>query len=136
MVLKNLFEEKYTISAIMEGNTCPVEEILYGNIESQYQGNCDELLIKLERISNKNFSEFSNKLARVINKNPKIMELRQGQLRLVFFHGHNKTIVVCCEICKKKTNKADKNLVARAIQSYKNYDNAIRSNNLTILEAD
>lgn len=105
-----------------------------GNLPSQYTRSGHSLLDKIYRISNEGFYSFSSKLAHEICKKPKLYELIQGKLRLIFFHGEKEMVAVCTEIIIKKTRKADKGAVDRATDAYKTYWQSIKDGNLNEIE--
>ncbi|MDN3512668.1 MAG: type II toxin-antitoxin system RelE/ParE family toxin [Candidatus Jettenia sp.] len=130
MEIKILFEDRFAISAIMKGNECPAEESIKGNMEERYIGNCNNLLLKLKQISRLGFEQLSNKMSHYVNKDPKIYEIIQGKLRLIYFHGEGNLIVVCTEVIVKNTQKVDKAVVNRAIRAYNDYHESVRNKTL------
>lgn len=129
MRLKVLFEDQYTISAVMDDGACVVENALL-SVDPQYGSYCDGLLDLLERAAEGGLQQFSSKQTHYINEDPKIYEFVRGPLRLVYFHGVGNTVVVCTELALKKTQKADKALVQRAIKLRNAYFESIESKTL------
>lgn len=132
MQLKVLIEDEYIVSAIMKGERCSVEELLNGKMSAQYRSNCDELLVKIDRIARIGIDQFSKKLSHEINKKPKIWEISQGDLRLIYFSGEGRSIVICTDLIIKKSQKVEDKVVNKAIESYKKYQESIK--NKTIIE--
>lgn len=130
MKVKILANGKFTIAAIMKGDSCPTYDSLNGGLQSQYQKHGNALLVKLDRIATDGFDNFSSSLSHLIHRNPNIYELIHGQLRLVYFHGGGKTIVVCTEVIIKKSQKADPHVVDRAKSAYRDYFHSIMKNSL------
>jgi len=131
MKIRILAKGEFTVSAIVEKDgTCPVFVDLTGGLPKQYERYGNTLLRKIELISENGFESLSSIAAHGICKNPKIYELIQGKLRLVFFHGKGEMVAVCTEIIVKKTQKVDPQVVERAKSAYKAYLQSIEDNDL------
>lgn len=129
MKLKILVEGKYIVSAVMDGDVCPVEDALLDE-DPAYESYSVGLLDMLERVAMDGFQKFSSKQSHYINEDPKIYEFIRGPLRLIYFHGKDSNVVVSTEVVVKKTKKADNKVVNRAIQARKDYFEAIQNNSL------
>lgn len=137
MKIRILANGKFKVSAIAdEDGECPVYNDLKGNLSSQYERYGNILLDKIDRISDGGFDSFSSTLAHEICKNPKLYELIQGKLRLIFFHGKGEMIAVCTEIIMKKTQKADPSAVRRAKDAYKAYRQSVDDGSLNVIEEE
>lgn len=135
MNIRILANGKFKVSAIAdEDGKCPVYNDLKGNLSSQYERYGNILLDKIDRISDQGFDSFSSTLAHEICKNPKLYELIQGKLRLIFFHGKEEMVAVCTEIIIKRTQKADKSAVNRAKDAYKAYWQSVDDGSLNIIK--
>lgn len=135
MKVKILTEGQYIISAIMDGDRCPVEDALLSDDpahESQKLG----LLDMLERAAEGGLQQFSSKQSHYINEDPKIYEFIRGPLRLIYFHGENNNVVVSTEVVVKKSQKADKKVVSKAKKMRKDYFEAIQNNTLIEVRDD
>lgn len=137
MKIRILANGKFKVSAIAdEDGECPVYNDLKGNLSSQYERYGNNLLDKIDRISDGGFDSFSSKLVHEICKKPKLYELIQGKLRLIFFHGKGEMIAVCTEIIIKKTQKADPSAVRRAKDAYKAYWLSVDNGSLNVIEEE
>jgi hypothetical protein len=135
MKLKILAEDKYVISAIMDGDACPVEDALLED-DPAYGSYSVGLLDMLERVAKVGFEGFSSKQSHYINEDPKIFEFIRGPLRLIYFHGKDNNVVVSTEVVKKKSKKADKKVVKKAIQIRKDYFESIQNDTLIEIRDD
>lgn len=129
MRIKILVEGEYVISAVMDGDTCAVEDVLLSG-DTAIEGYCVGFLHMLEIVSKEGFKKFSSKQSHYINEDPKIYEFIRGPLRLIYFHGKDNNVVVSTEVVLKKSKKADKKVVHRAIQIRKDYFESIENNTL------
>lgn len=132
MRIKILAEDRYIVSAIMDGDECQVEQSLCSP-NAEFEAYSDGLLDMLERTAKSGWEQFSSKQVHFIDEKHKIYEFVRGRLRLIFFHGENSLLVVCTEVIVKKTQKADKKVVNRAIQAQKAYWKSVEDNCLTII---
>lgn len=131
MKIKILATGQYKVSAVSkEDGETPVYNDLTNGLPDQYNGSRDILLQKLKLISEYGFELFSSKLAHEICKEPKLYELVQNKLRLIFFHGNREMIAVCTEIIVKKTQKVDPKVVRRATKAYHDYWQSIENHSL------
>ena len=135
MKIRILANGKSKVSAIADADgKCPVYNDLMGNLSDQYKRYGIILLDKIDRISNEGFQSFSSKLAHEICKEPKVYELIQGKLRLIFFHGKEEMVAVCTEIIIKQGQKADKKAVNRAIKASNAYWQSLDNGSLNLIE--
>ena len=135
MKLKILVEGRYIVSAIMNGDACPVEDALLDE-DPAYESYRSGLLNMLERVGEDGFKNFSAKQSHYINDDPKIYEFIRGPLRLIYFHGKENNVVVTTEIVVKKSTKADAKVVNRAKQIRKDYFESIQNNTLIEIRDD
>lgn len=137
MKIRILANGEYKVSAIADDDgECPVYNDLMGNLPSQYISSGVGLLGKIERISNGELGSFPSKLTHKINDKPKLYELIQGDLRLVYFHGKEEMVAVCTEIIIKKTQKVDKSAVKRATKAYQTYWQSVNDGSLNVIEEE
>jgi len=129
MKIKILIEDQYTISAVMNGDRCPVHDVLVNGFPN-YEANSNGLLDMITRIAKNGFHQFSSQQCHYIDQDKKIYELIRGRLRLIFFHGKNKTIMICTDIVVKDTQKANQKVVKRALKTYDDYYNSLREKTL------
>lgn len=129
MRIKILIEDQYTIAAVMQKDECPVQDALVNGYPN-YEACSNGLLDMICRIAENGFKQFSSKQCHLINKDKKIYELIRGRLRLIFFHGKNKTIMICTEVVVKDTQKTDRKVVNRALKIYDDYYNSLQKDTL------
>lgn len=135
MKLKILVESRYIVSAIMNGDECPVQDALLEE-NSAYDSYTIGLLDMLERVGENGFQGFSSKQSHYINDEPKIFEFIRGPLRLIYFHGKDNNVVISTEVVVKKSQKADKKVVSRAIQAQKDYFKSVLDDTLIEIRDD
>ena len=116
MKLKVLFEDRFRILAVMDGDGCPVEAFLDDDEPA-----CTGLLHMLEVVAELGLEGVSSKWFHEVSKADKISEFIKGNLRLFFFKGRGRDIAVCVECRMKKGQKADKGAVARAASTRARY---------------
>lgn len=131
MKVKILAEGQYIISAIMDGDRCPVEDAIISD-DPAYESQMLGLLDMLNRAAAGGLRQFSSKQSHYINEDPKIYEFIRGPLRLIYFHGESNNVVVSTEVVVKKSQKADKKVVSKAKKVRKDYFEAIQ--NKTLIE--
>jgi len=135
MKIKILIEGQYTVSAIMDGDTCPVQDALLGD-DPAYESYSLGLLDMLSRVAEGGLRQFSSKQSHYINEDPKIYEFIRGPLRLIYFHGKGNNVVVSTEVIVKKSRKADKKVVNRAKKVHNDYFESAHSNTLIEVRDD
>ena len=121
MKLKSLFNAQYYIVGTVEGDDCPAEEFCL--TEDAYEASRVGLLNFLERASQQGFDASLGRVAHLVNRENGIYEFVKGRLRLFFFHGKGKQIVVCTTGVIKKTQKVDKQPIEKAIKLRDEYFN-------------
>jgi hypothetical protein len=136
MKLKILVEDQYIISAIMDGDSCPIEDWSLLKENSNYNRTYLGLIDMLQRAAKDGLQQFSSEQSHLINDDPKIYEFVRGRLRLIYFHGVKNTIVVGTEIVVKKTQKSEKKVVSRAINAYENYYDSVKQGTLIEVRED
>ena len=135
MELKLLAKDIYRVAAVTAKGKCPAEDFLL-NLDATYRASTDGLFELLDRISQDGLDDISSALSREVDKNEKIYEFRKGKLRLFFFKGNGDLLVICTTGLIKKTQKVDKQAVAKAIVCKNQYLNAVKQNTLVILEIE
>lgn len=132
MYIKILAQDQYFISSIMKGDKCPIEDSPLG-LDSTFCRAHAGLMDVLERVAETGLQQFPSSLSHAINRNPKIYEFIRGRLRLIYFHGSGNTIVVCTEIVIKKSQKADPQVISKAIEAHDNYYRALEEGALIVI---
>lgn len=133
MKVKLLFEGKYQIVAVMDGDACPAEQFLHDG-EDETEAARLGLLQILEFLAANGLDKASHAWVHEADKKKQIFEFIKGPLRLFFFKGHNGQIAVCTDGVRKKTRKADKGSVSKAGDLRSTYMAAIESETLEIIE--
>lgn len=133
MKVKVLVKDQYVILVTMKGNSCPIEE---SSLARDYKRDFEGLLDMLQRAAQSGFHQFSSAQSHEINKNPKILEFIRGRLRLIYFHGQGKDIVVCTELFLKKTKKVPRALVEKAIKVNNAYLKSCQENTLEVMDEE
>lgn len=138
MKTKVLAEGQYVVSSIIkdgEDEACPIEDSPLSR-DSTFCRSHAGLMDVIERIAKDGLQQFPASLSHSINKDPKIYELIRGRLRLIYFHGCGNFVVICIEIVVKKTQKADRQVISRAIQAHNNYHQAVSQGTLEIIRGE
>lgn len=135
MQVKSLAADKFEIVAVMHGENCPAEEFLaQGDAGTEsYRGG---LFVMLTKIAEVGFEGVSSSWLHEASKRDRIFEFRKGPLRLFFFKGVGRLIVVCTVGTRKKTQRADPRAVASSVAMRKEYFDAVKSNNLKVINED
>lgn len=129
MQLKILAQGRYTVSSILRKGKCPVSDSPL-SADANFDVTHTRLLQVIERIADHGMDGIPSSISKVVRKKPKILELKRGDLRLFYFHGHENRIVVCTELIQKKTQRVDRQAVARAVDTYYEYYNSLASGTL------
>lgn len=135
MKLKILFEGRFKIVAIMEGDTCPAETFLLDGEEdtAAYRTGLTQML---EYVAENGLAAASHAWLHEANKRDQIFEFIKGPLRLFFFKGSDGQIAVCTSGVRKKGQKADKHAVARAVTLRTEYLAAHTDHSLEIIHEE
>lgn len=132
MKVKQLYSSNHQIVAMMDGEACPVEDFLL-NGESSTDSTRSGLLSMMEYIAEHGFQNIPAKWTHEANKKEGIYELIKGRLRVFFFKGEGKQIVVCTHGAMKKTSKADPAEVAKAKAHKDRYRTAAAKNQIEVM---
>ena len=135
MELKLLAKDKYRVAAVAANGKCPAEDFL-SDIDAAYEASSLGLFSLLDRVSQDGLDNISSALCHEVDKNEKIYEFIKGKLRLFFFKGEGDLLVICTTGLIKKTQKVDKQAVAKAIVCKNQYLNAVKKNTLVISEIE
>lgn len=118
-----LVEGRYTVAAVMHGDECPTEQFLTEG-EERYRAQRVGLADIIERIANEGWPGISRSMTHEVDKRRKIYELIKGDLRLFYFHGKDRTLVICTSGVIKKGQKVNKKAVDEADRYRRDYDAA------------
>lgn len=124
MELTILSSDQFMVVGISKDGVCIPEEYLLG-LGNSYEASVTGLFLLLERVSEIGLQGISSKHIRLVNHKEKIYEFRKGDLRLFFFHGAERVLVVCTSAIIKKTQKVDDREVSKAIEFKKQYQKSV-----------
>lgn len=125
MKLKELFNDRFKIAAVMNGNDCLAESFITEG-EAAYQASREGLVELLFRVAANGLLPLSSKLTHIVDETNKIYEFVKGDLRLFYFKGIDGVLIVCTAGVVKKGQKVDKRAVAAAIEWQRNYHSAVK----------
>lgn len=132
MKLKTLFSDRYEILAVMDGEDCPAEDFLSDG-EASTAANRIGLMEMLGEIAQRGFDDIPASWTHEADKSDKIMEFVKGRLRLFYFKGDGRQIVVCVDGTLKTTKKADSKIVKKAAKMRKDYFEALEHNEIVLV---
>ncbi|MBT9521909.1 MAG: type II toxin-antitoxin system RelE/ParE family toxin [Dechloromonas sp.] len=120
MNLKTLFEDQYKVLATTSGDSCPALEFLI-NGEDDTEAYRLSIIELLRTTAREGLHNLPAVVFKVANRENGIYEFKKGSIRLFFFRGNGQEIVVCTGGVRKKTQKADKQAIAKAIRAKSAY---------------
>ena len=133
MRVKILVEDEYQVVSTLDKGESPAEIFIsYG--EAAYTASRSGLSSLLRRAAMSGLEQFPSALVHEVDKANKIYEFIKGDLRLLFFKGSEKQIVVCTTGVIKKTRKIDQRAVNKAIALRKQYQNSVKAGTLEVIE--
>ena len=127
-----LHSGNYKIGAIGDSNSCESIDFIM-SLNSGYRSSATGLFQLLERVSNEGLSNLSTKLSHLVDKDEKIYEFINGDIRLFYFKTDDDFLVICTTALIKKTQGVDEKHVNKAIKFKQNYLSAVRHNTLNII---
>lgn len=93
-----------------------------GSVEKSDQASADRLLEYLSKVAENGVGILNDKQCHYVDKEKKIYEFIAGRLRVLFFSGTPKSVIVCTHMFLKKTQKTPATEIARAIRAKKRYE--------------
>lgn len=130
-----IFDAKYKITGVSKDGECDaINTLLEVAQGGQYQASVDGLIDLLERVSNDGLNNLSSKLTHFVDQEEKIYEFVKGDLRLFYFKGEGDFLVICTSATIKKTQKADKQHVKRAIKFKDEYFISVKNGTLKVVK--
>lgn len=138
MRLKVLIDRGYRLLMTIdgdEGDKCSAEDFLFDS-NPNYEASRNGLISMLEHVAEHGFAKASAKWFHEANKREGIYEFVKGDLRLFFFKGEGRDIAVCTGGVVKKTAKANKASVGKAIELKKTYEGALKTGMLEIIDEE
>jgi hypothetical protein len=130
-----LFDDKYTITGVSKDGECDaINTLIEAGEEGQYQASVDGLMDLLDRVSKDGLINLSSKLTHFVDQDEKIYEFVKGDLRLFYFKGEGDFLVICTSATIKKTQKADRKHVMRAIKYKNEYLKSVQNGTLKVVE--
>jgi hypothetical protein len=122
---------RFKVLAVANGDKCAAHDFIFIGQKST-ESTRDGLLVYLERMSELGFCEDTQALYKIARKDKdgNIFEFKKGDLRLFFFKGVGVEIIICTDGVMKKTNKADKHQVDRAMKLRDEYFEASKNSTL------
>ena len=133
MELTVIFSDQFNITAVSNDGECDARDFLM-DLPEQYQASSAGIFVLLQTVSSEGLAGLSDKQSHYVNKDEKIYEFIKGKLRLLYFIGKGNQLVICVCGYIKKTQKADSQMVNKAIRCRNEYFAAIASDTLIIIE--
>lgn len=133
MQVKSLFDDRYRIVAVLNGDKCPVEEFLALR-EATTQAARKGLITFLTYVAEHGFQNAPSTWTHEVNKQNGIYEFIKGPLRLFFFKGKDRDIAICTVGGRKKGQKVDQSAVAASISCKDKYDTAYANGTYEVIE--
>jgi phage-related protein len=116
--LRLLLEERYRVLAVCSGRgDCHLLEFL-DELEKNFQDQADRIFFRLEETARQGPS-INPEICRKIGQ--EIWEFREGRIRILWFYGENREIIICSHGFLKKTQKTPQNEKNRAVAARKQY---------------
>ncbi len=131
MNVKQLFSNYYQIIAVMDNDDCPAADFM-ANGEASTRASREGLNLMLSRTAENGLDGIPALWIHEADKQNGIYEYIKGPLRLFFFKGEGKQIVVCTVGGRKKGQKADKPSVNKSIEFKNKYFDALKKNMLKV----
>lgn len=88
------------------------------------------LLVLLERVADVGLNGLSPKQSHLVDQAHGIYEFIKGDLRLLYFKGEGRAIVVCTAGVVKKGQKADRKAVSASIEQQRRFRDAVAQGKL------
>ena len=92
--------------------------------EKSHVASADRLLNYFAKVAECGIDALNYKQCHVVDSKNKIYEFIAGKLRVLFFSGTPKSVVVCTHLFLKKTQKTPPSEIARAIRAQTQYEAA------------
>lgn len=130
MILEVILEGSWQILGVCSNRgECAVTNFLNG-LSEKYDGSVDGMVALLQHVAERGPLRGEGKAHGIADK---IFQYTKGQLRIPFFYGEGKQIVISHGFLKrgKKTGKKDKRIAARA---YEDYRAALTAGSLEIVQ--
>lgn len=119
--------------AVMDGDDCPTEDFLVEG-DAATENAREGLLEMMYHIAERGLQNCPAGWSHEVSKKDGIYELIKGRLRLFFFKGSGRQIVVCTHGIMKKTQKASTHEVKRAKGYKDSYEAAQGRNQLKVIK--
>ena len=103
--------------------SCPLMDALE-TVEESNAASAKRLLVYFEKVAESGFDVLNDKQCHVVDAQEKIYEFIAGKLRVLFFAGTPKSLVVCTHMFLKKTRKTPSAEVAKAVRLKAEYEMA------------
>lgn len=120
MNLRTLFDDRFKVSATMQGDSCPALEFLTDG-EDDTEVYRISIVQLLELTAKVGLQGLPAGMFKVANREEGIYEFKKGTIRLFFFKGNGREVVICTGGVRKKTQKADKQAIAKAVRAKGEY---------------
>lgn len=135
MRLKQIFSDKFTIAATMEGDACPVVEFLTSDDVSAESARAG-FLVMLQHLAEHGWNNCPVSWSHEANKQHGIYEFIKGNFRIFFFKGDKELVAVCTSVKRKSGQKADTASVNKAKDMKKKYWAAVQAQTIQIKGID
>lgn len=132
MRVKVLKEAAFQIVGVVQNGTCPAEDFIAFGEEST-RASREGLFLMLERVAELGPRALTAAWTHEASKTHKINEFIKGDLRLFYFKGAGRQLVVCTTGVRKKGRRADASAVKAAAAARQQYLLAIDSNSIEVI---
>lgn len=144
MRLLEIANNQWQILAPVEGQDdegaelCPVLEFITGHFGGKYSASAKGLLAMLEKTSTSENGPriFNDDQCHEVDKSESIFEFIKGDLRLLWFYGKDRKVVVCSHGFLKKSQKTPDAERQRAIALKKQYMKAHKKQEIEVIQDD
>lgn len=122
---------QHQVVTFVENERSPTEDFLFFGEKSTLVSR-EGLVVFLQMAAELGLSKLPAAWFHEVDKRNKIFEFVKGDLRLFFFRGQGKQLVVCTTGIRKKTQKVDRLSIQKAINIRNRYEQAVRRNTLEV----
>jgi hypothetical protein len=99
------------------------------------QNQIDKLLAALERLASLGQQSFTSEKLHHVCEEPKIYQLRKGNLRILWFYSDG-NLMICCNAFEKRQRKTPQTELDTAIALHAEYIDAVACGNIEILDEE
>lgn len=117
---------------------CPALEFLLEHSEGNYAASAKALLAMIEKCASSDSGPriFNDKQCHEADKNESIYEFIKGDLRLLWFYGEDRKVIICSHGFLKKSDKTPNAEKQRAITLKTQYLKAHKNQEIEVIKDD